>query len=484
MAGIVGNRYYNDPQIGQAFSGLAQMFAPPSGADLAGYATAGAKKAEAARLAELFTYAQDPALDKSRFDRMGQATGQWTPSAGYYGVDTTAATSRSNNAADNTRALKEREMQEAGALARLYATPVTAAEGATVYMPEQTAGAAGLPRVLAGNIATSQGERVTTPDGRVYEGAAKPLSAPEVEGQILQSLPATDQRAKVLGDVPVETVIMNGQPTIVRRNDAVGQQPAPPVSSAAPETQNYQTPDGKRGTAVFDQTKRTWIDTATGTTLPKGAITFNSSLQGGAADTGLGPTTANNTAANNQAAQITQALNTLDVYEQLIRNNPGALGIVGLIRGTAQNAVASATDLAGAFGKTAPQVAEAAADIKAGLANVAPEVFDPAIPEANFLQATLAYAIARTENPSGEVSRQAYDRARERISGGFLGNSQETLSNVGAYRKVLEKQLSGVNTLRDPNAARTDTSFQKPAGADAPVERWIKGPDGRPMRAN
>lgn len=472
MAGIVGNKYFNDPALGQAFSNIAQMFAPPSGADLAGYAAAGAKKAEAARLADLFNYAQNTdGFDQSTFDRMGQATGQWNPSNGYYGVNVGAATSRANNSADNARALEQTRMQEAGALSRLYAQPVTVSQGATVYLPDQTQAATGLSGVLSGNIATNPGEQVLTPDGRLVVGQPKPLTKPEVEGDILRRLPTTDQNAAVLGDIPVETVIMDGTPTIVRRNDAVGKQPAPPMSTAAPETQNYQTPGGQRGTAVFDQTSKTWKDTASGEPIPQGSITFNSSLQGGATETGLGPTTANSTAANNQDAQITQALNTLDVYEQLIRNNPGALGIVGLIRGTAQNTVAAANDLASSFGKTAPQVAEAAADIREGLSQVAPEVFDRSIPEANFLQATLAYAIARTENPSGEVSRQAYDRALERISGGWLGNSQETLANIGAYRNVLRQQLSGVDALRDPSSARRETDFQggtTPPGSGAP----------------
>ena len=37
---IVSNRYYNDPNIGQAFSNLAGAFAPPSGSELSGYASA------------------------------------------------------------------------------------------------------------------------------------------------------------------------------------------------------------------------------------------------------------------------------------------------------------------------------------------------------------------------------------------------------------------------------------------------------------
>lgn len=554
---IQQNRYYNDPAIGQAFGNIAQMFAPPSGSDLAGYATAGAKKAEAARLAELFNYAKDPAFDQSQFDRLGQASGQWTPSTGYVGVNTAAATSRSNNSADNARALEQTKLQEAGALSRLYATPitaaegaavylpeqtagatglphvitnyhgidtaadtsrsnnsadnaraleqtklqeagalsrlyaepVTAAEGATVYLPEQTAGATGLPRVVTGNISAAPGEEITTPDGRVIKGAPKPMTESEVQGGILQSLPVADQQATVLGDIPVEDVIMNGQTVKVRRNDSVGLQPAPPVSSAAPETQNYQSPDGKRGTAVFKNS--TWIDTSTGQPVPQGSITFNSSLQGGAADTGLGPTTANNTAANNQDAQITQALNTLDIYENIVRDNPASVGLVGLIRGTAQNAVAAANDLAGSFGKTAPQLEEAAADIRAGLGSVAPELFDAAIPEASFLQGTLAYAIARTENPSGEVSRQAYDRALERIRGGILSNSQSIKANLGVYRRVLEAQRTGVGVLRDPNTARTDMGFQPGADVPAPaaaappgaVERWERGPDGTLRRA-
>lgn len=472
---ITANRYYNDPGVGQAMTNLASIFAPPSGAELAGYTAARAKGEEAARLAQMFDYTQSPEFDQTTFDRMGQASGQWNPSNGYYGVDTAAATSRANNAADNTRALTAQGMADSAAMARQMAQPVVVSAGQTAFMPGQTQAATGLGDQLIGTIMAAPGETAYLPDGRTLTGAPKPMSETEVRGAILQGLPQEDQNAALTGDIPVETIIQDGLPTIVRRSDAVGQQPAPSATSV--ETQNYQTPDGQRGTARFDNVRNLWVDTATNAPLPQGAITFNSSLQGGAAETGLAPTTANNTLANNQAAEITRTLNTLDLYEALIDNNPGSIGLPGLIRGTAQNAIATAQDLAGSFGKTAPEVADAAAEIRAGLQSIAPEIFDPSIPEAQFLQGTLAYAIARTENPSGEVSRQAYDRALSRISGGMLSNSQSVKATINSYRKVLQGQQKGVDVLRDPSTARTDTGFQTPPAAggadvDALLEKY------------
>lgn len=456
------NRMYNDPALGQAFSNLAAAFAPPSGSDLAGYATAAAKKEEAARLAQLFTMAQSPEFDQSVFDRQAMATGLWNPTQSFYaqdqnnstaryGIDTTAATSRANNTADNERAMMEAIL---GA-----ATDPVAQDAIRPGFNPADFGVESVPAV---------------PE---FAGRVSPLSeteqiALERQGLIEQGLLTDDLLLDtIIGDqTPVQIMTPSG-PQYSTPGAAVRTGATPyDAPSGATETMNYRTPDGKEGTAYFDPVAKTWKDTATQAPLPQGATTYNTSLQGGGVDTGVGPTTANTTAGNNQAAQITSALNTLDVYEQLIRNNPGALGIVGLIRGTAQNAVASANDLANAFGKSAPQVAEAAADIRQGLNSIAPEVFDPSIPEANFLQATLAYAIARTENPSGEVSRQAYDRALERVSGGLLGNSQETLANIGAYRQVLEAQLSGVDALRDPTSARTNTSYQgQPGVVELPV---------------
>src|SRR5690606_8195844 len=129
-------------------------------------------------------------------------------------------------------------------------------------------------------------------------------------------------------------------------------------------------------------------------------------------------------------------------------------------------------------GKSAPQLDAVVADVRQGLKNVAPEYFDPKIPEAEFYQGTLAYALARTENPSGEVSRQAFERAREQVRGGILSNPEQILAKMGAWRKQLSAEADAIDVLRDPKQGRTDTGYRDPNGAPA-VEEWVRGPDGK-----
>ena len=76
---ISPNRYYNDPALGQGFSNLASIFAPPSGSDLSGYATAAATKQKAAQLADYYDYTKNPNFDRAQFDRMGIAVGNYVP---------------------------------------------------------------------------------------------------------------------------------------------------------------------------------------------------------------------------------------------------------------------------------------------------------------------------------------------------------------------------------------------------------------------
>lgn len=457
---VTMNRAYNDPALGQGFSNLASIFAPPSGGDLAGYATANAKKQEAERLAQLFDYTKDPNFDQTQFDRMGIATGTYAPTQSYYAVDEGNSTQRYGYDVNAAASVANNKNTVLGnTITGLYGE---LAPGETrPAVPEGVAGLVGLPAIDAA------------------QGLPKPMSETEVMGSIMQGLPEPDKLALALSDIPVEQVIMDGQAQFVRRGDAVGKTPYDKPSGAV-ETQNYRTADGKGGgTAYFDTATKTWKDTVTQAPLPAGSVTFNSTLQGGAAETGLGPTTANNTSANNRSAEITGALNVLDTYEALIQGNPGAVGAVGAIRGTAQNIVQSIRDMSAAFGGDNPQLASTAQFLEQEIGVIAPELFDKSIPEAAFLAGTIAYAIARTENPQGEVSRQGYERALERINGGgVFANQASVLANIGAYRKVLDAQLSAVDTLRNPNEARTDTSYQGGSAIPpAAVEALKANPD-------
>lgn len=278
---VASNRYYNDPALGQAFSNLAGMFAPPSGGDLAGYATAKAKREEASRLAELFAYAKDPAYDQTVADRMGVLGGLYAPTQSFYSVDQgnavarrgqdiTASTALQTNAADNARAIQERQMMEAAAMERLGIADATTrrgddldfsasrqnnaadnaraleqtrlgntkdvttallapvGQGATRFVPGSIADMYGLPEQQVGVVNAGQGEMLTLPDGRTVAGAAKPLSKDQVEGQILDALGPADRRRVAMDGVQVEQVIgPDGKPEISFRTDAADAGAAP-----------------------------------------------------------------------------------------------------------------------------------------------------------------------------------------------------------------------------------------------------------------
>ena len=114
---IARNQHFNSPAFAQAAQNLSSLFEPPSGADVAGWATADAKRAEAKRLADFYDYQRAPDYDRETADRMGVGAGAFTPNQSFYSVDQDNATSRANNADDNARAL---EVGQIGALADLY----------------------------------------------------------------------------------------------------------------------------------------------------------------------------------------------------------------------------------------------------------------------------------------------------------------------------------------------------------------------------
>ncbi|WP_416357668.1 hypothetical protein ACLNGM_06420 [Aureimonas phyllosphaerae] len=304
MGSIRANRrFYNNPEIGQAFDNLAAAFAPPSGADAAGWARANAKREQAARLAKMFDYANDPNYDQTRADRLGVLGGLYAPTQSFYAVDkaddttrrgqdvlaassrygsdrTYAASTENNvrdnarvvqtNEADNVRALEDRRLQEAGALQRLYAEPVKVGQGERAYLPAQAAAAMSLPEQL--------------------NGADKPMSTDEVAAMAMQAMPLGDRQqfvrdkfaptetqvqgqerrdlrdrgiltdddlvADVLSAMPVEEVVgAGGRPEFVRRQDAVGRQPAPKQPMVSVST--GEAPDGKlRGKLDESEGKR------------------------------------------------------------------------------------------------------------------------------------------------------------------------------------------------------------------------------------
>jgi hypothetical protein len=217
---IAPNRYFNDKGIAQAAANLSSLFSPvgaEGGADAANFALADERRAKMNNLGRLFEAAQDPAFDQTVFDRMGQATGQWNPANGYYGVDVSAATSRANNAADNQRMLQTNVLDnQRQAVTSLYGT--VAPGEIRPAVPEDLMSVLGLPGI----------DQVT--------GAPKPLSETEWDAQqksrLFNSGQLTDQMLleTIMGErTPVQALGEDGKPVFMSPGAAVmgGAQPAP-----------------------------------------------------------------------------------------------------------------------------------------------------------------------------------------------------------------------------------------------------------------
>lgn len=462
---VGSNGFYNNPAFAQAASNLMGLFAPPSGADAAGWATANAKREEAARLKAFYDYATSPGFEQQTFDRMGVGAGVYAPNQSYYSVDQGNATARRGQDVTASTSLENNRLTELG---KLY-SPLNQGQ-VRPALPADIAGQFGVERALPAE-----------------QGLQKPLTETEFNAAVLGTLPPNEQRAAALGTTPVTNIVTPAGPRIAFQADAVGAEPfINKGAEAKPTNAVALLPNGTR-VPVRQDPSGAWVHAQTGQTIKGEFELFDlPKAQGSAAEVGLAPTTANQTDANTQEAEVARSLKLLDLYEATLMQNPGAVGLAGQIRGVAQNAAATAADLAAAFGQVSPELGTAAVEIRDGLRGIAPEYFDPSIPEIEFLQGALAYSLARTENPRGEVARQAFQNALARVKGGgLLANTSSALAAVKAQRDVLNTQMESIRTLRAPGTGRTDTNFRPPVDetVGAPVERWIRGPDGRPVRA-
>lgn len=336
---IKSSPYFNSPAMAQAASNLAGLFEPPSGADAVGWATADAKRAEMNRLGQLFQLAQTKDFDQQRFDRMGVAAGQWTPSQGYYAVDQGNATqrygydrtfeaSRLNNADDNARALAERQMQESGLMERQNASPIILNQGQRAYLPAQTAEATELMQVL--------------------EGASKPLSETEWTAQqnqrLLDNGRLTDQDlldAIAGSNSPVKAIDpRTKQPAFMTPGEATRLGAQPYEAASAERVDNYLAagPDGKeiRFPGIVGADGRI-VNANTGQVVPNvvrkegtgGGMSFEADGQGGVRFTtgGAGNTVSQQSNLQGQRDAATQSARELQtLFDNIAASDVGVAG--------------------------------------------------------------------------------------------------------------------------------------------------------------
>lgn len=478
--------YATDPALATSFDNLAEAFKTPSGSDISGYATASATREKAARLADMYRYAQDPAYDQTRADRMGVAAGNYAPSQSYYAVDEGTDATLKTNAATNAASLAVADKNNAGALARQFALPITVSDGANVVLPAQTAAATGLPGMFRGNVTTKPGETVTLPTGDVIKGTPIAPTDSQVKGAILQGLPQNEQRAVGLQGVGVSPVLdAKGEPTNVLTPDAAGRTPYN-VDTRQPQIANFKTPDGRVGTASLDKDTGKWKETQTGAELPAGTQTYTANLQGDKGATGLGASTQNNI--DQQLVDLALTESTSKQLRNIVTKNPAVQGLAGHIRGTVQDMVQAGGEVGQLFNVNIKKMQD---DIAAG--RVDPEVakrfsnFDPNIPATAMLETLLTAQVAKVLDPNGRISNDRYEQVAKALgSGGLMGNTAKTVATLDQLDKVMADRRSILAPVRPAAAAigqpPATSATPAPAATGAP-EVWERGPDGALRRA-
>lgn len=453
---------FNDPSFAAAAAGLGQMFAPPSGTDAAGYANAAATKEKAARLADLWTRAQQPGFDPQKADALGVFGGLYNPNQSYYSVNEGNRVSVENNQRDNARAVTTTML-----------APV--AKDATRFVPPAVADLYQVPQMQAGVREYDQGKTYDVPtnaqgDTKRVAGPAKPLEIGQVQAQAFAALPPEMQQAIVAAGPGVEnTVGADGAVVPMSRAGAVvAKAPIAPRERNA-QVQNYRDANGNIGTAQFVDGKG-WVDSQTRQPVPQGAITFSTNVTGDQLQTGvIKPTVANNSSANAQAANLDTLEQLVNAYGDLVDKNPGVVGLPGMVRGIAQDLGSVASEFAQAFGNMSPDAKLTAEQIQAASGRFAPSR-DPSIQQARLMASDLAYKYAQAQNPSGEVSRQAFERALETLTGGVLRNNDSVRDSLGGMREFIARQRTGVNSLRNPTPVGGAPAPGAPAAPAAPQQ--------------
>lgn len=376
----------NASDIDRGFANLAQMFAPPSGGELAGYARARLANTQADQLGWLFDNPNDPTAS-NRAALVGVQGYGNTPAGFTFGVDQNNATSRANNAADNARVLQQTNLQQAGETTRTMLAPVAA--GATRFVPPTIADMYSVPQEQVGVISANPGERVFTPSGATFEGGAKPLT--ETEWNAAQKARLHEQGAltddmlidHIMGDrAPVQASGPDG-PIFMSPGAAVRQGASPYVAPSAAnlDGDNYLgvTEDGQEARFVgrLDQAGQI-VDVNTGQPF-RGRIVRREGTGGGMSlevgkdgtvrmitGNGAGQTTARVTDLQRQEAETGRGVQELTALFNSLR--PDDLGVAGNINEVLTNYGAQIVP-----GVARPDVAATRAQLEAttlGLARV------------------------------------------------------------------------------------------------------------------
>jgi len=204
MAGIQSSPYFGanvGPDIKRGFGAIADMFAPPSGSDVAGYATARSNDAKAKldnqKLSIIEKLRSDPRYQGAD---AGVLADLFDPTSSWAAQDQNTAADLQKNRLDN----------QTKAVVGLYG-PLDQGQ-VRPAVPADVAGKIDMPAIIAA------------------AGAPKPLSETEAKGQLIQQAPPlTGQQltALAMSDAKTANIVGgDGKPEVVYTPQAVGREPA------------------------------------------------------------------------------------------------------------------------------------------------------------------------------------------------------------------------------------------------------------------
>jgi hypothetical protein len=436
----------------EGLSALAKAFAPPTGAETYAFTRAASERAEAQRKAELYGQAGDPNLDQGVFDRKASIAGAYSPNQSMTAVNANNATTLRTNAADNATRERGNALDNRTKISIAMAAPITAKEGETVYLPQQTQAATGLAPTISGAFTLNQGQQANLPDGRVLAGAPKPLSTDELAAQDAQQLPIDDPMRRALGLKGVQTLNVQTPdgPRIATIPQAIGQAPAVDPSG---KVTNYTGPNGAKGTAAPGANGKL-VDTQTGAEVPAGSTVYSGQAQG----------------TPDQFGKTTEAQ---DRYGLALKMTDEPTRIIN--DAFASNKLPSGGD-----------------DAIRALSNLAPGAVGTFIsqqmsPEAqsfhNAIKNAVPYQLLALSGQG--VTEAEYERTMARL----IPFANDTPEVKAQKRNQFNAFREGIRGLAGPAAAKVGVAEASASGAPAApapppaAEAWVRGPDGKLKRA-
>jgi hypothetical protein len=462
--------YGGDPYMAQAAQNIAGLFAPEDPSKIAAGALAFQKAAserdEAARLADLYAMAKGPSPDIRAFDRAAIAAGRQTGTTSLYavdqkaatdkyGYDTTANTTLATNAADNNRALRQTGITTQGStISSLYGALNPGQVRPAV--PVEVADQIGLPAMAEAR------------------GIPKPVSMDEIKAATFDTLPLpTRQNLIQTGEGTVETQTPTG-PIVQSRAGAVGMPAVPDASKPVPH-ENYALPDGRKGTAERGPDGKL-RDTQTQEELPQGVITYKGVAQGAPGEFGPKTTEAENksayavTMAEPAVAQINAAF---DKGELPTQSDFQLFNLLNKAPTATQPLIVQ---------QISPQGQKFYQSLRTALPLQLMAQSGQAVTEQEYQRKLMELMPVPGENADVTAAKRqqfsTYVSAVKGLSGAAYNKAHGTVPGAPAAPVAATPPGAAAPVSTQPGAVSTP-----PAASAAPkIEKWERGPDGKPRK--